>query len=121
MSILLDRRAVSHYPDKPQKTKKARDPAPPKETRVARKARLARERAAREAFRERLCDDEDAVFTFQEWCALVGISVRQGRRIVDMGQEPVITQISDRRIGVSRRAHRAWQEAKARQKAVPQT
>jgi hypothetical protein len=110
MSVLVDRRIASHY---------LTDPPKRKETAKERKARLAKGRTARKALRENLlCNDDAAVLTFLEWCALNGFSQRQGRRIVELGQGPVITQLSERKIGVSRKNNRLWQEARAR--TVPQ-
>jgi hypothetical protein len=64
--------------------------------------------------RARLATDEDAVLTFKEWCALNGIGERTGRRILAEPGGPVITQLSDKRIGISRRNNRRWQESRAR-------
>jgi hypothetical protein len=115
MSMLIDRRTALHHPTKPKRTY----PPKKKETKKEREQRLARFRAERQALRENLlCNDDDAVLTFAEWCALNGFSQRQGRRIVELGQGPVITQLSERKIGVSRKNNRLWQETKAR--AVPQ-
>jgi hypothetical protein len=59
-------------------------------------------------------DDDDAILTFAEWCVLNRISQRQGRRILKAPGGPVIIQLSTKRIGISRRANRAWQAARAR-------
>jgi hypothetical protein len=64
--------------------------------------------------RARLATDEDAVLTFREWCALNGIGERTGRRILAEPGGPVITQLSDKRIGISRRNNRTWLESRAR-------
>jgi hypothetical protein len=59
-------------------------------------------------------DDPDAVLTFVEWCLLNHISQRQGRRILKAPGGPIVTQLSDNRIGISRRNNRTWQAARAR-------
>ena len=59
-------------------------------------------------------NDDDAVLTFAEWCALNGFSLRTGRRILASGNGPIITQLSAKRIGVTRGNNRAWQASRAR-------
>ena len=58
--------------------------------------------------------DDDAVLTFRDWCALNKISPRTGQRILQSGTGPVVTELSARRIGITRRANRAWQQSRAR-------
>ena len=58
--------------------------------------------------------DDDRVLTFAEWCALNGIGKRTGRRIIRSGNGPVVTQLSERRIGITVGNNRRWQEARAR-------
>jgi len=85
------------------------------ETADQRKRRLAKKKHEREQVRQRLvAEDDDAVFSFDEWCALVSISRRQGRDLLASGDGPVVTQISPRRIGISRVAHREWLKRRAR-------
>jgi hypothetical protein len=84
------------------------------ETEQQREQRLEKGRAERRQLRQRLVEDDDAVLTFKEWCAVNGHSERQGRRILASGKGPTVTQISDRRIGISRRNNREWQAARAR-------
>jgi len=57
---------------------------------------------------------DDQVLTFVEWCALNGISPRTGRRILAGPDPPTVTMLSPRRFGVTVRANRAWQHARAR-------
>ena len=45
--------------------------------------------------------DDDKVLTFAEWCALNNIGQRSGRRIIGSGNGPVVTQLSERRIGIT--------------------
>ena len=93
---------------------RARSPAKPTETKQQREQRLKKGRAKKLQLRQRLVDDDDAVLTFNEWCALNGHSERQGRRIITSGNGPIVTQLSDRRIGISRKHHRDWLEKRAR-------
>ena len=54
------------------------------------------------------------VLTFHEWCQLNRISMRTGRRIINSGTGPVVTQLSPHRIGVTVGNNAAWQASKAR-------
>ena len=56
----------------------------------------------------------DRVLTFAEWCALNKIGQRTGRRIIRSGTGPVVTQLSERRIGITVGNNRRWQESRAR-------
>ena len=58
--------------------------------------------------------DDDKILTFAEWCALNGIGKRTGRHILTSGGGPVVTQLSERRIGITVGNNRRWQEARAR-------
>jgi hypothetical protein len=91
-----------------------RAPTKRAETKRQRQERLERDRAERLKLRQRLVEDDDAVLTFKEWCAVNGHSERQGRRILTSGNGPTVTQISDRRIGITRRNHRLWLASRAR-------
>ena len=59
-------------------------------------------------------NDDNRVLSFRQWCILNGISARTGRRILASGAGPVVTQLSDRRIGITIRANREWQAARER-------
>ena len=50
------------------------------ETKQQRAERLDKSRAERQRLRQSFVEDDDAVLTFKEWCALNGLSERQGRR-----------------------------------------
>lgn len=54
------------------------------------------------------------ILTFPEWCQLNRISLRTGRRIVQRGDGPIVTQLSSKRIGISIANNAAWQASKAR-------
>ena len=45
---------------------------------------------------QRLATDNDAIWTFKEWCAVNGISVRTGRRLLQSGRGPVVTMLRAR-------------------------
>jgi hypothetical protein len=57
---------------------------------------------------------DDEVLTFHQWCDLNKISARNGRRILKGPNGPIITQLSARRIGITRRANRIWQQSRER-------
>jgi hypothetical protein len=57
---------------------------------------------------------DDACMTFGEWCALNMFSERQGRRILAGPDGPVVTALSERRIGITVGNNRRWQESRAR-------
>jgi predicted DNA-binding transcriptional regulator AlpA len=58
--------------------------------------------------------DNQRVLSFKQWCALNGISVPTGRRLLDAGNGPEIIRLSPRRIGVTLAANAAWQEARTK-------
>jgi hypothetical protein len=58
--------------------------------------------------------DDDEVLTFLDWCRLNTIGARTGRKIRASGKGPTFTQLSDRRIGVTKRNNRIWQAQRAR-------
>jgi hypothetical protein len=59
--------------------------------------------------RDRALDD-DRVMSFREWCDVNGFSLATGRRLRKAGKAAAFTQLSDRRVGVTVRDNRAWQE-----------
>ena len=63
--------------------------------------------------------DDHRVMTFPQWCEINGFSIWTGQRLLKAGKGPVITQISDRRIGITVANNRAWQ--KARERTSPDT
>jgi hypothetical protein len=54
------------------------------------------------------------VLTFREWCQLNRISERTGRRILKSDNGPVVTRLTDKKIGVTVGNNAAWQAARAR-------
>src|SRR5262245_36447652 len=58
--------------------------------------------------------DDYRVLRFNEWCALAGISLRTGRRLLAAGSGPAVVQLSSRRVGVSIAAHRQWLQRRER-------
>jgi hypothetical protein len=59
-------------------------------------------------------NDDSRVLTFAQWAALNGIGLRTARRLVKSGNGPAVVQLSDRRIGITIRANREWQESRER-------
>jgi hypothetical protein len=57
---------------------------------------------------------DDQVLTFHEWCRLNGFSERTGRRVLGGPDGPIVTQLSSRRIGVTVRNNRRWQQWRER-------
>ena len=57
---------------------------------------------------------DEQVLSFHQWCALNGFSPRTGRRILASANGPTVTQISDKRIGITVGNNRAWQASRAR-------
>ena len=53
------------------------------------------------------------VLRFREWCALAGVSLRTGRRILSSGRGPAVVRLSDKRMGVTVGTHRQWLAARA--------
>jgi hypothetical protein len=53
------------------------------------------------------------VMTFAQWCALNSISPATGRRLLRSGRGPIVTRLSDRRIGITIGANIAWQAKRA--------
>jgi hypothetical protein len=58
--------------------------------------------------------DAHRVLSFRQWCELNGFSPATGRRIINAGNGPIVTQLSPRRIGVTMRNNVRWQESRAR-------
>jgi predicted DNA-binding transcriptional regulator AlpA len=58
--------------------------------------------------------DDHRVLSFKQWCELNGISLATGRRIINAGEGPVVTQLSPRRIGITVANNARWLETRAR-------
>ena len=71
------------------------------------------ERQRHQQERDRSVDDQ-RVLTIAQWCEVNGFSLDTGRRLIKAGKGPVITQISDRRIGVTVGNNRRWQQSRER-------
>jgi hypothetical protein len=71
------------------------------------------ERGRQQSKRDREADDH-RVLSFRQWCELNGFSPATGRRIINAGNGPVITQLSARRIGITVANNAAWQTSRAR-------
>ena len=57
---------------------------------------------------------DSQVLTFFEWCQLNRFSERTGRRVLNSGSGPVVTQLSPKRIGITVANNRAWQASRER-------
>jgi predicted DNA-binding transcriptional regulator AlpA len=57
---------------------------------------------------------DNRVLTFPEWCAVNSISPRTGRRLIAAGDGPPVVRLSPRRIGITVRANREWQQSRER-------
>jgi hypothetical protein len=58
--------------------------------------------------------NQHQVLSFMDWCRLNGISPATGRRILKSGRGPIVTQLSERRIGITIGANADWQASRAR-------
>ena len=63
--------------------------------------------------RDRALDDQ-RVMSISQWCEVCNFSVWTGKRLIKAGKGPVITQISDRRIGITVGNNRKWQASRER-------
>jgi hypothetical protein len=66
--------------------------------------------------RVQLVTDPDAVLSFKEFCLLINVSVRQGRRILAEPGGPVVTHLSTRLLGITRKNLQAWLESRLEEK-----
>jgi hypothetical protein len=57
---------------------------------------------------------DDFVLTFKEWCRANRISERNGRRILAGPNGPTVTLLSARRMGITVKNNRAWQQSRER-------
>jgi hypothetical protein len=64
--------------------------------------------------RSRASRDDDQVLSFAEWCALNRISRRTGNRILAGPDGPTVTQLSAKRIGITRGNNAKWQRSRER-------
>ena len=67
---------------------------------------------------ERFSIEDQKVLTIKQWCALNGFCYRHGRNILAGDDGPVVTRISERRIGISRRNNREWQNRRAERRGI---
>jgi len=72
------------------------------------------ERRRSQSERDRAYPADHRVLSFRQWCELNGFSLATGRRIINAGNGPIITQLSPRRIGITVANNIAWQESRAR-------
>jgi hypothetical protein len=72
------------------------------------------ERRRRQSEHDRADLNDHRVMSFRQWCELNGFSLSTGRRILAGDGGPVVTQLSERRIGITVANNRAWQESRTR-------
>jgi hypothetical protein len=85
---------------------------PPRDLDAERERR--RQQAERaQAERDRAFDDQ-RVMTIGQWAVVNNFSLWTGKRLIKAGKGPKITQISDRRIGVTVANNRIWQKSRER-------
>jgi predicted DNA-binding transcriptional regulator AlpA len=89
-------------------------PRPIKKSKRARKARNRKAHRRKARLQAQVADDADRVLSYGEFCALVGISEREMRRMIVDGRGPKLTMITERRIGVTRGNLRKWLERRER-------
>jgi len=80
----------------------------------SREAERRRRQRQLEERQRALDNDPNAILTFREWCRLNRLSERNGRRIIGSPDGPVVTQLSARRIGISRANNERWQRSRER-------
>jgi hypothetical protein len=59
-------------------------------------------------------ENPNQILTFRQWTVLAGVSVDTARRLIKAGAGPILTQMSQRRIGVRLADHIRWQASRAR-------
>lgn len=64
---------------------------------------------------------DSQVLTVRQWCQLGGFALRTGHRILKSGSGPVVTQLSDKRIGITVGADKEWKARRARPGATTTT
>src|SRR5262245_821033 len=57
---------------------------------------------------------DQQVMRFREWCRLNQFSPRTGRRILASGEGPAVVQLTDKIIGITVAADRAWKASRVR-------
>jgi len=79
-------------------------------------AERAAEQARRDAERARLAQyqNPNQVLTFQQWCLLNTLSKATGKRILDSGAGPIVTELGVRRIGITVGNNSTWQQSRSR-------
>jgi hypothetical protein len=62
----------------------------------------------------RAARDDDQILSIAEWCVLNRISRRTGTRILAGPDGPIVTQLSAKRIGITRGNNAKWQRSRGR-------
>jgi hypothetical protein len=55
--------------------------------------------------------DLDRVMSFREWCERNSLSAATGRRLLTSGRGPIVTRLSERRLGIRERNNLEWLKA----------
>ena len=58
--------------------------------------------------------DDQRVMSIPQWCEVCGFSIWTGQRLIKAGKGPKLTQISDRRVGITVENNRKWQKSRER-------
>ena len=58
--------------------------------------------------------DDDVVMSVSAWAEINDLALITARRLIANGQGPEVIQLSPNRFGITRRADRAWKEARRR-------
>jgi hypothetical protein len=86
-------------------------------TKQVKRGKRRRKRSALEApLPFLICEQQlqdSQILSFRQWCALNGFSERTGRRILSGPNPPIVTRLTDTRIGISVGNNRRWQESRA--------
>jgi hypothetical protein len=61
---------------------------------------------------------DDQALSVPEWATLNNISLHTAHRILASPNGPVTVQLSDNRVGVTRRSNREWQQSRERKRSV---
>ena len=67
----------------------------------------------RRQLRRQHADDSNLVYTFKEWCAINNISARTGARILAGPNPPIVTRLSEKKIGITRANNAQWVQSRS--------
>jgi hypothetical protein len=61
---------------------------------------------------------DQQVLSVRQWCQLAGFSLRTGRKHLAEGTGPEVIQLSDKKLGITVAADRAWKAARIRKQTT---